>query len=323
MIYNISNGFVSFYLVNYTQINIGDIKKYLDPYIKIESINSLVNNELIVYLKDNKYCNKKLLLDNHYIELINNELTLYLEKTNENEIIFLKRVISDLINRLFEQNKGIFLHSSSIVDSNNSIIFIGDKGSGKTTTLLNILDKNNVGYSSNERTGIIKVKDQILTYGNTSRINIRANTLKVNESLRRKLSDSIDMSKYLKYSNQVLPMNCSERLVVSFDDITKKLNIPIISSGKLYSICNLIYNPNIDFEMTKVDYINIKKHILSSVLDGVFEQRSLLNNLFPVETVDYDELFEDNRINYYNIYQKNKVDNTDKIMKILRMEYKK
>ena len=131
------------------------------------------------------------------------------------------------------------------------------------------------------------------------------------------------MSKYLKYSNQVLPMNCSERLVVSFDDITKKLNIPIISSGKLYSICNLIYNPNIDFEMTKVDYINIKKHILSSVLDGVFEQRSLLNNLFPVETVDYDELFEDNRINYYNIYQKNKVDNTDKIMKILRMEYKK
>ena len=207
------------------------------------------------------------------------------------------------------------------MDSNNSVVFIGDKGSGKTTNMLYMLDKGLMAYSSNERTGIINNKGVLLTYGNPARINVRANSLKFNESLRDKLFGTFDMEKYLKYSNMDLEVNCEERLVISFEDISSNLNVPIVPIAPLNSICNLKYDENIDFMMEKVDYKSMKPYIEKSIITGVFPQREKLNDLFATENVNYDSLLKNNEINYYNIYQNNTSDNSEKIIKVLRRGY--
>ena len=325
MTYNVSNNFVKFILVNNDVVDVEKLKIFLVNYIIINEVenDNISNDTLTVVLQDKKYlnmANKAIMIDGHISFFNNNELLIYIDRDNPEEIIFIKRLLIDLTNRLFEQKNGTFLHSSSIVESNNSIVFIGDKGTGKTTNMLNIIEKNKLGYSSNERTGIIHFNNEVMTYGNPARINIRPNTLKCNESLRKKLLECIDVSKYLEYSKLNLPMNCEERLVVTFDDISKKLDVDIVPFASLYSICNLIYNPNIDFKMEKVDYINMKDAIIRASIDGVFPQRQILNEILPIEKISYDDLLNSEQINYYNIYQNNTIDNSDSIIKVLRRD---
>jgi len=324
MIYKISNQFINFIFVDNKGININGLKKYLGNYINVEEYkeNNLPNDTLIIIINDkNKliYNSNLGIIDDHIFALKNNELCIYVDD-NPKEIIFIKRLLCDLSNRLFEQKKGIFLHGASVIDNDHSIVLIGNKGTGKTTNMLNLLEKYNLGYSSNERTGIINFDGKLMSYGNLARINIRPKTLGDNESLKFKLMDCIDKEKYLEYSKLDLPMDCSERLVVTFDDISKKLDVPIVPTSNLYSICNLIYNPNINFEMEKIDYINIKKYLMDASIDGVFSQRQILNDILPINKINYDDLFN-NSVNYYNIYQNNTCGNSDKIIKILRRDY--
>lgn len=326
MIYNISNRFVNFLLLDKSNININELKKYLGDYITLNKLDKIevYNNDLTIVLLDknnSKIKSDAFLIDNHLVYLEEKELYVYIEKNNKNEIIFIKRLLIDLINRFFEKKQGLFLHSSSIVDSNNSTIFIGVKGSGKTTNMLYMLEKGSIGYSSNERTGIINSDGVLLTYGNPARINIRANSLKFNSSLRNKLNGTFDMNKYLEYSNKELPVNCEERLVVSFEEISSKLNVPIVPIAHLNSICNLNYDKNINFKMEKVDYESMKFYIAESIISGVFPQRDKLNNLFATEIINYEALLKNNQINYYNIYQNNTSDNSEKIIKVLRRGY--
>ena len=326
MIYNVSNKFVNFLLIDKSNININELKKYLGNYITLNKLEKteIYNKDLTIVLLDknnSKIKSNAFLIDNHLVYLEGNELYIFVEKNNKNEIIFIKRLLIDLINRFFEKKQGIFLHSSSIVDSNNSIVFIGDKGSGKTTNMLYMLDKGSISYSSNERTGIIYNNGILLTYGNPARINIRANSLKFNDSLRNKLIGTFDMERYLEYSNMDLPVNCEERLVVSFEDISSKLNVPIVPIAPLNSICNLKYDKNIDFMMEKVDYESMKKDIEKSIITGVFPKRQKLNDLFATENTNYDTLLKNNKVNYYNIYQNNTSDNSEKIIKVLRRGY--
>ena len=327
MLYNVYNKFVNFLLFDKININIDKLKKYLGNYINFEELDVSKNCNIdlsIVILDKNttKIKSNAILLDSHFVCLAENELYVYIEKNNKNEILFIKRLLIDLINRFFEKKQGFFLHSSSIIDLNNSVVFIGEKGSGKTTTMLYILEKGLSGYSSNERTGIIYKDGQLLTYGNPARINVRANSLKSNDSLRKKLVGSFNMEKYLEYSCVDLPFNCEERLVVSFDDISTKLNAPIMPVAPLMSICNLQYDKNIDFLMEKVDYSHIRANIEKSIISGVFPLRDKLNDIFPIENIIDVDVLKNQQLNYYNIYHNNTCDNSDKIIKVLRRGYK-
>ena len=326
MICELSNEFVRFCLYFEKNINFNQLQKFFGAYASIKKINYLSSEyDLFVSFvspKSGAFSNSANLIDNYIMKHDKNALYVGIENYNLEEIVFIKRLLIDLINRFFEYKGGLFLHSSSIVDGDKSIVFIGDKGAGKTTTMLYLLNDYHLAYSSNERTGLMQKNGNIISYGNPARINIRANTLQSNESLKNKIWDCIDHDKYKIYSEASLSRNCSERLVVHFSDLEEKLGVKIIPTSKLSIICNLIYNKEISFKCEKINYLEMKRTLEDSVINGVFPQRTKLNEYFPTQAVDFNSLFDREEISYYNIYQDNSINNSSKIYKMLKKEIK-
>lgn len=324
--YILKNEFIKFNVIIDNDIDIIELENFFGNYAKFEQ-KSKDNNQFDLTIKITNNTNLFLGKDNYFI--VDNHMAIYkdniiyvLSNNKKEDILFIKRLLSDLINRYIEKKGGIFLHSSSIVDDSKSIIFIGDKGSGKTTNMLYILEQYQLGYSANERTGIILKDDIIRTYGNPARINIRANTLNKNEKLIEKLWCCIEKEDYEKYKSMLLSRDCSERLIVSFRDLEERLGVKIIPFANIYAICNLIYDSNIDFYMEKVNYDTIKESLENSIINGVYPNRSILNDVFETETINIDKLLYRNDINYYNIYHNASYNNSENIIKILKRERK-
>ncbi len=322
MIYELNSFFVKMLLFWEEKIDLSTLKKYLGEYASIEKINNISETyDLSVFFIDeeNKLFEKNVyVIDNYRIKLINKKLFIGRKKSDNNEILFMKRLLIDLINRFFEKKGGIFLHSSSIVYKENSVLFIGEKGAGKTTNMLYMLNNNEFSYSSNERTGLILKKGEIITYGNPARINIRANTLKLNTLLRNKLMNSLDKSKYKEYVHANLPRDCSERLVIGFDELANKLDVKVIPSAKAKMIFNLIYNPNVKFAFEEVNFDCIKPYIEKSIIDGVFPKRKKLNDIILLDNPSTIDILNSNEILYYNIFQNGTQDISNEICRILK-----
>ena len=315
-------------MVDKCDLDIGVLRYNLGNYLEINDYNEECFEQMdltIMFMNadDILYQKNYFIIDDHVMCFDNNVLYVYLDNQINDEMLFVKRLLTDLSNRFFEMKGGIFLHASSIVDGQNTIMFIGDKGSGKTTNMLYILDSERVAYSSNERTGVMLDADsgQLITYGNPARINIRAASLRQCESLREKLDDCIDQQQYLRYREMNLANNCSERLVVDFNDISSKLQRDIVPCALLDSICNLIYSPSIDFMVEEIDYMMFRSSLANSIIDGVFPKRDKLNEIFPTNKFNLDDLLLNSKTKFYNIYQDFKTNNSREIMKILRKGY--
>lgn len=322
MVYELNNFFVSFSLLWDQEINLTLLKEYLGEYAIVERVTNLSGQYdlAICFIDENNslFDTNIYMIDKHKARFVNNQLFIGRKEVNSEEILFTKRLLIDLINRFFERKGGVFLHSSSVVSEGNTVLFIGDKGTGKTTNMLYLLNNYNLAYSSNERTGLILSSDKIVSYGNPARINVRANTLKLNKLLKDKLWDCIDKSKYQQFITTNLSRDCSERLVISFNDLANKLGVQIVPSSKLKIIFNLIYEPNIVFDFEEVEYKEMKHFIESSVIDGVFPQREVLNKIFPIHATDVKDILDSDEICYYNIYQDGTRDNSPEIYKILK-----
>ena len=96
MVYNVSNNFVNFILIDKLDINIAELEKYLGNYIILSKLDKIeiYNNDLTIVLLDknnSKIKSNAFLIDNHLVYLEGNELYVYIEKNNQNEIIFIKR----------------------------------------------------------------------------------------------------------------------------------------------------------------------------------------------------------------------------------------
>lgn len=321
MTFNLSNKFVKFQIYFEKDIDIVELQNFLGIYGLIEEANDSEYYDLSIYFLDEnnpKFRTNKIIIDEHIFKKENDKL--FIGISNNDEILFIKRVLIDLINRFFENKGGIFLHSSSIVENGQSTIFIGDKCSGKTTNMLYILNKYNhdVAYSSNERTGLIMQDNEIISYGNPSRINIRENTLNLNKNLKEKIWDYLDKKNYISKNTNSLSEKYNERLVISFNDLSKRLDTQIIPTAKLKMICNLIYKPDTIFYAEKTEYNELSDDLKKSIIDGVFPNRIILNDIFENSLNDYSNLLKNEQICYYNIYQDGKTDNSEKIYKILK-----
>lgn len=327
--YLMFNDLINFSLYVDDENYIKGLQDNLENYINFQDWDNVEHSsrgekevDLTIVLVSNLnelYGEQTIKIDNHLCSIFNKKIYILLEPNNNNDI-FLKRMLSDLVNRFIEIKGGIFLHSSSVVDINKSIVFIGNKGSGKTTNMLYLLNQGGLKYSSNERTAIIKLQNKIVTYGNPSRINIRADSLANNDLLRKKLWDAIDQKKYAEYKEMPLSRDCSERLVITYSDICRCLNVNCIPTSELGAICNLIYSPSDSFRMEEMEYKEFIDDVYESSIDGVFEQREILNSIFPASDPKSFLFLGNEDIRFYNVYQNNSSDNSAKIIKRLKRD---
>lgn len=316
--YLLYNDFVSVVLDNYTDLNIDEVSKYFYNYIKVSEVGKEAKEEkdklVLKYEKDFYDMNNSTLIysiDNHKLIQDGKSIILSIDN-NEDDILFLKRFIIDYINRIIERNNSFFLHGSSVIDGGQSIIFTGEKMSGKTTNMLQMLDKYNFSYSSNEKVAIIKNNNSLYSYGCPSNINVRVGTLKYNSNLLTKLSgyiNSLECSSKLDSHDRL----DEERIVFSANDIIKAFNTDIKPSGKIKCICNLTFLPEVDFSIRE---LTVKEKLIvlkRSLISGIYPtRRDILEEVLPVNADDRIDCLESLRC--YNICHNNKNNNVKKIL---------
>jgi hypothetical protein len=191
-VYEGDNDFVensSYWSIVFTEGLFSEYKEFCKEKVKIEhNIFAEVyeTDEYSVFLSDRGDWIIKINADNSISVEVDNDCTAY----------FITRKILFQISR-FENNKNenVLLHSSSLVCNNKGFAFVGKKGAGKTTILMNLLlnNKNSFYYLGNDIVAIDKHK---MLYAMFSKVGIGTGSLEfINKNMEKKYP-ILDESKY-------------------------------------------------------------------------------------------------------------------------------
>lgn len=319
--YLLFNDFAMVILENYTDLNIDEFSKYFYNYINIIEYDSKkeITGKKIV-LKDVKDFHNQnnassiYTIENHKLIQDNNNTILFIN--SREDILYLKRFIIDYINRIIEIDNNFFLHGSSVVKDGQSIIFTGEKMSGKTTNMLQFLDECGYNYSSNEKVAIIKKNDNLYSYGCPSNINVRVGTLKYNPNLFSNLSSYINPLDYYSLfdENQIID---EKRIVFTAENIANAFDAEIKPTGKIKCICNLTFLPEVDFSMRELSYIEKLSIIRRNLISGIYPTRKdIIEEILPIDSENKIDFLDSLR--YYNVCHNNRNNNAKKIVERIK-----
>lgn len=198
------------------------IQPYFYSYAKLAHINKEDNIDATVYIfksKENNRCMK--------VNSKNQEIGVILNNLNRDNQLFLKRLLINLNNRILESKGVIFIHASSVSYNGNGIMFIGDRGNGKTTNMLYMLNQSGVDYVANDRTGIKlnKKTGEIEMLGIPSSINVRPGTFEKNELIKNKLMPVLAKRGYYELVNDTNNKSMKSRMALTIQEIKDNLGI--------------------------------------------------------------------------------------------------
>lgn len=294
------------------------IKPYIYSYGSLRyKNNDDCNIDAKIYIfKRDLNSNKELIINKEMHEIGVNVNDLELESQ-----LFIKRLLINLNNRILENKGMIFLHASSVCYENSGIIFIGDRGNGKTTNMLYMLENENTMYVSNDRTGLIVDENskRVMMVGVPSRVNVRPGTIENNKMLKGKLLSILDNKEYekkLKYRRQVDSME--SRMIISIQELKEKLGIKERACCELKSIIVLEYNPEVEFQMEELTEEEIITILEKQRIDGVFSGTKEIENVINVQKRRIQDILKKQNIVFLRVTQ-----NCNNSKRILRYLYER
>lgn len=231
--------------------------------------------------------------------------------TNQNETYFeTAKNCFKIIRKILEvelSKNYIYLHSGFIIHNSYGIGLIGEKFTGKTTTILNMLMHLNPRFVSNDKVYLKIEKEDVEIFSLPYTVGVRKGTLirypkllqKINEyNERNVLVDFIqDDEKNVDKSNS--------KIYISPKELNELFSVDIISSGSLNLFVEPYYNPNISFPRFFLSTLSLN--------DIIKEYRIIQNRNYL--SVIIDVLCED------KFFQLNNDDTRGFEIPIIRMEY--
>lgn len=296
---------------------VDNIQPYLYSYASMVKITKPLDNpdaRVLIY-NSKEHIREK----NIGINSKDRTVGLIVDDLGERGQLSIKRLLINLNNRILESKGVVFIHSSSISINGEGIMFVGDRGSGKTTNMLYMLGNDGVSYVSNERTGLIQIeegKKGIRMFGVPSRINIRPGALESNLALKEKLFPIVANRGYeeaLKYLTDSASLN--SRMVISLQELKDILGIKEQAEANLKTIVVLKYNPNVDYKLEDISQGEMLEILDQHRINGVFSGMAELNNIVNSKSIILSECMDRNNIRFVSITQN--CDNSKKILKDL------
>lgn len=321
--YILFNDFCKFYLINNCDIEINKLEEYFYTYINIkECLEKENDNEIVLILEsensfNNNIYDEQYAIESHKLCIKDKNIILFLKK---NDVLFLKRLIIDIMNRIIETKGGRFFHGATVVKDGKSIIFTGDKMSGKTTNMLLMLNENNFNYLSNEKVALIKQDNNIYTYGCPSNINVRVGTLEYNNDIYNRLKECINTNGY-KTKLKHLDYTKEDRLVFTASELSESFEKRIEPIGIAQCICNLVFLPDVDFLMRELSYKEKLIMLKKSLISGVYPTREDIINKIFIEDKKM-KLDDFSNIKCYNIFHNNTKNNVNRILTRVKEDLK-
>lgn len=175
----------------------------------------IVDNQEYICMKENE----------DYYKIITNG--------KEEGIKWLFRVIREILVRINEENRGLYMHGTALNINNNGILILGNSGSGKTTLATKMLESDEkIKFLSNDRIFVYSNNNQTMEYFPIP-IVYAMGTVKNCDALnnyfkRTRILESRTGIKYEKSSDNT------------------KVDIPLTCLGKIFENCEMIPVSNIN-----------------------------------------------------------------------------
>lgn len=236
-----------------------------------------------MYMLEHNLVGKRFVSNNHYWvvgegnkwSILRKNQAIYIYANNvEKKMLMLNTVIRQ-INRASHLFKGtIFMHSASFSYNDNAYILCGEKGTGKTTLLMNTLLKlKNAKLVSNDVTLITKENEILPVYSGAM---VSKKTLDLLH---------LDISK-LEKSNKFYFDEESEKYYFSYNFFLEFLNI---STVKRAHLCK-IYLLNMDLNVHGVKIENIDRSLANKILEKqIISEDKSHSDFLGLASCKYDE----------------------------------
>lgn len=225
-------------------------------------------------------------LDNKFICATHRGIDIILNKynksidiitTNASEVTLdiIEKIIISCISVYLENYNCFYLHASGVCKNNNSIIFLGNKFSGKTSFMCHLLD---IGFDfiSNDRIGIISSEIINTCIGFPTSIGLRLGTIYNcisphtisnflnNNSFKSSIKDlKLNLTGINSlYNNSIINNNLDFKFNVFIEDFLQIFNTTIITKSNLKIIIFLEYSQIT--ELPKI--IKIPNHFINNLI---------------------------------------------------------
>ncbi len=203
----------------------------------------------------------------------------------EENILYIKRLVESLRNRILEFKGAIFFHGASISIDGKAAVFIGSNNSGKTTTILNYLSKFNCKYLSNDRTAIIMKNNKTMVIGSPTKIGIRISTLESNKKLKTKFQSDLQNKKQTDDRN---------RFVLSIRQLREYLNIKEDSSAILKWVFFIKRSKNGTTQVKSIPYYEMICRLKEQRIEGVFSKNIILKGCLDTKNTEIESIIPRN-----------------------------
>lgn len=251
--------------------NIEDYSSLSDINVKINNNFEALDKNAIDFKESYRNFNSKIKIDNK-VEVWLNE-----KDSRANQVELCQMLVCNIYAKLFENKGYYFLHCSAVSKNGKAIIVCGEKNTGKTVNLLNLL-QNGYSFITNDMLMIKLSNDKLICHGMPYHIGIR---------LSKNWLDKPENKKYLDFAksrnfviNTQNPTADENKLFISPKRLTRLNNTTIEHTAEISCILNTIYDKNSNKlncqKLSKKELLNL---LLSQKLNAVHHSKSFLNNI--------------------------------------------
>jgi len=225
-----------------------------------------------------------------------------------NEII--TETIKIMYVHFMEARGFIVVHASCVDIDGKGVLYVGDSGAGKTTTLINTLDMNNAKCVSNDSVFIKQEKGKIIAIGVPHTFNIRPNSVHLYKDL--KIHETITtLIKNIKVS--------VEKIVFNHVDIIKDNINKTFVDEILFLECDYDSDNTVLIEIDK----NLAKDIFTSNVKSYNNPKMMNFHEFFVRDQSYNTEYIDNTIDsVFTLSQQHKMCWAKDIREFIGQRYK-
>ncbi len=144
------------------------------PSFTIKYIEGLITSDV---LQDNQVIDRENENESYnYLNCTNNTLFVYFDKYSNNKFQFMQRIMINVFITELQRHGYVIIHGACVTKDDQGYIISGDKGAGKTTTMLKLLEQG-YDFVSNDKVAIKKINGEIIACGIPHSVGIVAEDL--------------------------------------------------------------------------------------------------------------------------------------------------
>jgi hypothetical protein len=221
------------------------------------------NNQIkLVYIKDDDckeyttYC---------ILDKVDKSITIIMPSQKRELYCIVMRIVRSILINLLSENGWIYFHAACVSFHNIGIGLIGDKYSGKTTTMINLIKRLKFNFCSNDKIALKVINHKIRAFGFPIALGLRIGAIFSTKFINKWIMDMkysnyhIDitkskMLKYSKYKNSCLN-KITNKIYIKPKDICQYFKVGIASNTNIkYFIL-----PKYNYALKRIKIIKLDK----------------------------------------------------------------